>query len=100
MSVAVVLVAFEGVAPVSQATDAQAGTVFGSGVWFEVPVDAPTDFILGMLNDMLVCTVNGVVPEIVFLADVDADMWVIVMAVLDFITLSVSLEELLLFCCV
>ena len=54
------------------------------------------DVMIDDLIDAWTRKVNGVVPDIEFSADVDADM-LIMIAVLDFTALSPSLEELLLF---
>ena len=64
--------------------------VFGTDGSFIVRVDISVD--------AFVRAVSGVVPDVGISADVDANTWEPVMAVLEFITLSASLEELLLFC--
>ena len=49
------------------------------------------------LIDPFVRTVNSVVPDIGLPADLDTDMWAIMIAVFEFIISPASLEELLLF---
>ena len=79
--VIVVVITLKGFEPVSCAIDVRAGTVFDTDVSIVVRVDVLID----------------VVPFIGFAADVDANMWVTVIAVLKLITLPASFEALLLF---
>ena len=68
------------------------GTDLSMVVWVDV--------MAGVLSDVLTRTVNNLMPDIPFAADVDANMWVTVMFVLEFETFLTSLEDLLLFCCI
>ena len=69
------------------------GTVVDADASIVMRVDVMADDLIGTLTR----TVNGVVLDVGVSADVDADMWVTVIAVLEFIALLLSLEGLLLF---
>ena len=69
------------------------GTVVDADASIVMRVDVMADDLIGTLTR----TVNGVVLDVGVSADVDADMWVTVIAVLEFIALLSSLEGLLLF---
>ena len=53
------------------------------------------DFLIGALAR----TLNDALPDIGVSADVDANMWVTVMPVFEFITLPISLEKIAFRCC-
>ena len=69
------------------------GTVVDADASIVMRVDVMADDLIGTLTR----TVNGVVLDVGVSADVDADMWVTVIAVLKLITLPASFEALLLF---
>ena len=91
-AVVVVAITLEGVAPVSN-TNVRAGTVFDT----EASIVARVDVMGDDLIDSLTRTTNDAVPDIGVLSSVDTNTWVSMIAVLEFITLPVLLEGLLLF---
>jgi hypothetical protein len=68
-----------------------------AGGMADIRVDMLTEVCMTVVV-VAVITLEGVAPDIGVSADVDANMWVTMIAVLELITLPVPLEELLLFC--
>ena len=64
----------------------------------DVSIVVRVDVMVDIWIDVLTCTVISVLTDIGVLADVNANMWAAMMAVLELIILPSSLEELLLFC--